>query len=57
MIRLLVYGGDPTCIDHLIGFLLPLTPQDQARTGLPWIAHLVLADPSRVANHTFLLST
>ena len=49
--------GDPTCVDHLIGFLRPLPPEDQARTGLPWIARLVLASPGRVANRTFLLST
>jgi len=49
--------GDPTCVDHLIGFLRPLSPQDQARVGLSWIARLVLANPGRVANRTFLLST
>ena len=49
--------GDPTCVDHLIGFLRPLPPEDQARAGLPWVASLVLADPGRVANRTFLLST
>ena len=49
--------GDPTCVDHLIGFLRPLPPDDQARVGLPWIARLVLASPGRVANRTFLLST
>ena len=49
--------GDPTCVDHLIGFVRPLPPEDQARTGLPWIARLVLASPGRVANRTFLLST
>jgi DNA-binding transcriptional ArsR family regulator len=49
--------GDPTCVDHLIGFLRPLRPEDQARTGLPWIARLVLASPGQVANRTFLLST
>ena len=49
--------GDPTCVDHLIGFLRPLLPEDQARAGLPWVAGLVLASPGRVANRTFLLST
>jgi hypothetical protein len=49
--------GDPTCVDHLIGFVRPLPPEDQARTGLPWIARLVLASPGGVANRTFLLST
>jgi len=49
--------GDPTCVDHLIGFVRPLPPEDQARVGLPWIERLVLASPGRVANRTFLLST
>ena len=49
--------GNPTCVDHLIGFLRPLAPEDQARVGLPWVASLVLADPGRVANRTFLLSS
>ena len=49
--------GDPTCVDQLIGFLRPVPPEDQARVGLPWIARLVLANPGRVANRTFLLST
>ena len=49
--------GDPTCVDHLIGFLRPLLPEDQARAGLPWVTSLVLASPGRVANRTFLLST
>lgn len=49
--------GDPTCVDHLIGFVRPLPPEDQARTGLPWITRLVLANPGTVANRTFLLST
>ncbi|HUZ53141.1 MAG TPA: hypothetical protein VMU94_11510, partial [Streptosporangiaceae bacterium] len=48
--------GDPTCVDHLIGFVRPLPPEDQARVGLPWIERLVLASPGRVANRTFLLS-
>jgi hypothetical protein len=49
--------GNPTCVDQLIGFLRPLPLEDQARAGLPWVEHLVLADPGRVANRTFLLST
>jgi hypothetical protein len=49
--------GDPTCVDQLIGFLRPLSPEDQARVGLPWVERLVLADPGRVANRTFRLST
>jgi hypothetical protein len=49
--------GNPTCVDHLISFLGPLAPEDQARVGLVWVANLVLADPGRVANRTFLLSS
>jgi hypothetical protein len=49
--------GNPGCVDQLIAFLLPLPLEDQARTGLPWIASLVLAGPGKVANRSFLLST
>jgi hypothetical protein len=49
--------GNPTCVDHLISFLEALGPVDQARFGLPWVANLVLANPGRVANRTFLLSS
>ena len=49
--------GNPRCVDHLISFLGSLAPEDQARIGLPWLASLVLADPSRIANRTFLLSS
>ena len=49
--------GNPRCVDHLISFLGSVAPEDQARAGLPWVASLVLADPSRVANRTFLLSS
>jgi DNA-binding transcriptional ArsR family regulator len=49
--------GTPTCVDQLIGFVAPVGPEDQARVGLPWVASLVLADPGRVANRTFLLSS
>ena len=49
--------GNPRCVDHLISFLGPLEPEDQACVGLPWVAKLVLADPGRVANRTFLLSS
>jgi hypothetical protein len=44
-------------VDHLIGFLRALGIEDQVRVGLPWVASLVLPDPGRVANHTFLLSS
>jgi hypothetical protein len=49
--------GNPTCVDQLVSFLRPLASEDQARVGLPWVASLVLADPGRVANRTFLLSS
>jgi hypothetical protein len=49
--------GNPRCVDQLISFLRPLGPEDQARVGIPWVARLVLADPSRVANRTYLLSS
>jgi hypothetical protein len=49
--------GNPRCVDHLISFLGSLAPEDQARVGLPWAASLVLADPSRIANRTYLLSS
>jgi hypothetical protein len=49
--------GSGTCVDNLIGFLRPLAIEDQVRVGLPWVASLVLPDPGRVANHTFLLSS
>jgi hypothetical protein len=42
--------GNPTCVDHLISFVVALTPEDQARFALPWVANLVLAAPDRVAN-------
>ena len=49
--------GNAACVDHLIGFLRPLALKDQVRVGLPWVASLVLPDPGRVANRTFLLSS
>jgi hypothetical protein len=52
-----VAQGSGTCVDHLIGFLRALGIEDQVRVGLPWVASLVLPDPGRVANHTFLLSS
>jgi len=48
--------GNPACVEHLVGFLLPLPPTDQARAGLPWVERLVLADPGRVARRASLLS-
>ena len=45
-----------TCVDQLVSFLRPLTPQDQARLGLPWMAELVLVRPGNIANRAFLLA-
>ena len=45
-----------TCVDQLVSFLRALTPQDQARLGLPWMAELVLVRPGNIANRTFLLA-
>lgn len=52
-----VAEGNATCVDQLIGFLGALAPEDQVRTGLPWIVVLVLADPPGIAARSFLLST
>jgi hypothetical protein len=49
--------GNATCVDHLIGFIRPLTVENQVRLGLPWVATLVLPNPSRIANHSFLVSS
>jgi hypothetical protein len=49
--------GHPTCVDHVISFVGAVNPTDQVRLGLPWVAALVLPDPSRIANRTFLLSS
>jgi hypothetical protein len=52
-----VAAGNATCVDHLISFLSPLPRAEQARTGLPWVTVLVLANPEQVAGRSFLLST
>lgn len=49
-------AGIPDCVDQLISFLRALTIEDQARTGLPWVAELVLADPEHIANRTYTLT-
>ncbi len=49
-------AGNAMCTDQLISFLSVLTPENQARIGLPWVATLVLADPARIANRTFMLT-
>ena len=52
---LTVAPGRAFCIDRLIGFLHVLAPEDQVRTGLPWVSTLVLADPAHAAGHSFVL--
>ncbi|MCY4632974.1 MAG: hypothetical protein OXG04_00430 [Acidobacteria bacterium] len=51
-----VAAGSAMCADQLVGFLRVLSPEDQVRTGLEWVATLVLADPARIAGETFLLT-
>ena len=50
-------AGKAECVDQLISFLGVLTSEDQASTGLPWVAKLVLADPARIADRTHMLPT
>ena len=45
-------AGNAICLEQLIFFLSELTPEDQTRTGLPWVATLVLADPGHVATRS-----
>ena len=47
--------GNITCIDQLVNFLIPMHIVERIRTGLPWLADLVLAQPDRVAQRTYLL--
>ena len=47
--------GRPDCVDQLVSFLRALAPEDQVRMGLPWLARLVLADPTRTARHAWLI--
>ena len=49
--------GNATCVDGLIGFLRPLVLEDQVRVGLLWVARIVLPDPAKAANRTYLLSS
>ena len=48
-------AGTATCVDQLVSFLRVLTPEDQVRTGLPWVSRLVLGDPAGVASVTYRL--
>ena len=51
-----VAAGNATCADQLISFLGVLSAEDQVRTGLYWVATLVLADPARIAGRAFLVT-
>ena len=48
-------AGRSRCVDQLIGFLDVLTPAEQVRTGLLWVATLVLAEPDRIAARCLFL--
>ena len=48
--------GNPRCVDQLVGFIQVLDAQNQVKVGLPWIAKLVLAEPGRIAQGSFLLA-
>ena len=52
-----VAAGRAECVDQLIRFLSVLASEDQIRTGLTWIAALVLANPVSIARQSFLLPT
>ena len=50
-------AGNAMCVNQLISFVSALGPDDQVRLGLPWVAKLVVADPIRIANGTYALTT
>ena len=52
-----VAAGTAMCVDHLIGFLGILSPEDQVRVGIPWLRALVLPDPDRIAAGSFMIAT
>ena len=54
---LTVAAGKAMCVDHLIIFLGVLSPEEQIRTGLPWVRALVLPNPDRIAAGSWMLST
>ena len=49
-------NGNATCVDQLVSFLRVLSPENQAQTGLRWMAELVLARPGNIASRTYLLA-
>lgn len=49
--------GNATCVDQLIAFLkASLESADQIRFGLTRVADIVMANPSQVAKHSFLIT-
>lgn len=49
-------AGKASCVDHLIGFLKVIMPEEQARVGIPWVAKLVLPDHAQIAKESFMLA-
>ena len=49
--------GNAMCVDRLVGFVRPFDLDDQVRVGLPWMAKIVLADPTSAAVGTYVLTT
>ena len=50
-------AGNATCVDQLVSFVGTLGSEDQVRLGLPWMAKLVVADPTRIARGAYTLTT
>ena len=50
-------AGNANCVDQLISFLSTVALDDQVRRGLPWVASLVTANPTRIARGSHLLTT
>ena len=48
--------GKARCADQIIGFLRPLSAEEQASVGLPWVSTVVLGDLSEIAKRSFLLT-
>ncbi len=47
--------GQPPCVDSLVVLLRTLSVNEQVRTGLPWVAALVMPDPGAVAGRCRVL--
>ena len=48
--------GNPRCVDQLVAFVHTLEPQEQVQVVLPWLAKLVLPNPTRIACNTYVLA-